>query len=398
MVGNVNRAFGSIGSIGSIGSGGIRPSGGYGGIQGSYNLNKPGTYSKLTERYKASVKSTTEMLSSMKDLSKAAAQLKNPNNGAWSKGEAASSDSTVLTASMDGRKTALSYKVDVSQVAAAQVSKSEQLNADELSGFSVGKNSLQLQAGGKTVTISADITETDTNQSALRKIATAINGAKSGVTATVSTENNKATLVLSGQSGEKNAFSLSGDAVGALGLNNTQEAQNAKYSVNGIQKTSDTNSVKLTQEITAQLKTAGTANVSAKIDTKSVKDSILAFAEQYNTAISGINKLPQSTQAFRLQSGFNVSNYNKSRLSGIGITVKADKTIQVDQSKLTAALEKNPSAAKLVVNSFASTAEAGATNALRTDKNSLMSLMNPFSAMGSGSPSGVNGYVFDMRM
>ncbi len=338
--------------------------------------------SKLTDIYNSSLKKTTLMLGSMKELSKSASQMKNPFNTIWSSGAAKSSDSKVLTASMTGSKNNTSYNVDVKQVATAQTNKSIALDTNAKGGIASGTQGFSITTGDKTVNFSTYISSNDTNKDALGKIASSINNSGSGLSAKVVTENGKSSLSITGQTGASKGFSITGASADALGLNNkTAEAQDAKYSVDGTDYTSSSNNVKIasdkdrygkeTNKVTAELKTVGTATITSTLNADTVTGAVKEFANKYNAAMSSLNSMPNNANVSRIKSSFSVSAYNGSRMSEMGIGFNKDGTMNVDQKKLAAALEKNPDSVKSMITGFARTADNSAYTAMRTDRSSL---------------------------
>lgn len=124
------------------------------------------------------------------------------------------------------------------------------MNSSDNSAISSGLNTIALKVGANTKNISFTIDNNDTNQSSLKKMASAINFAKTGVTASVSTDTKTGTSFLkmtSDKTGTENIFSISdvnGNAATASGASSiTTQAQNAEYTLDGKQYTSQSNTI-----------------------------------------------------------------------------------------------------------------------------------------------------------
>ena len=324
-------------------------------------LNKSGALWKpdkdaggtLPGAYNTTLKNTAALLSGMKNLSAAAAPLKSGSAGLWNSGKAVSSNANVLTASMDGRKTSLSYDVTVNRTAAAQRSESAALAGGGSGGFAAGRNDFTLKTGGRAYALSADIGEDDTNQSALGKFADAVNKSGSGVTASVVTEGDDAKLVLTGKTGEQNGFTVEG-----LDTVKTQDARDASYSMYGRDYASATNTVKIADgRIALELKSAGTATVTTRTDAAKAADAFVNFANAYNTSVKNLVDMPPSRQLNAVQSKLSVSNYDSAQLSKLGVTVNSDRTLSVDAGKLAEAIDSDPGRAQRLFTELADRAD-----------------------------------------
>lgn len=141
------------------------------------------------------------------------------------------------------------FQFKVQQVAQNQVNQGGSLNPDAASAVSTGTGTFTLTVGGTGYTLQVTINASDTNATALSKIAQAIDAANTGVTADVVRGDNTIQLNLSGQTGEDQAFSLadiSGNVVSATGVNNsTQTSADAKFLMNGTVNIQSGNSVSL---------------------------------------------------------------------------------------------------------------------------------------------------------
>ncbi len=376
MINGIGNVYGSYGSYNSslYGSSSIfnqsyKPT--------SLNFNNStakSASSSLLQAYSTSLNNTASFLSSMKSVNSAATPLRQSGyNSVWSAGEAKSSNTNVLTASMTGPKSSSTYTVKVEQTAAAQISKSSQLTANEKTSMSAGVQAFSIQTDSKTFNFYADIKSTDTNQAALTKMATAINDSKSGVKASVVTENNKSQLVLTGQTGESKSFSFNGAGdVASLNVQKTQDVRNAKYSVNDQSAVSESNTVKLESgKFSLELKGVGSATVSSESSPNKAASAITDFVNSYNAAVKNISNMPQTRQIANVQNFMKITNFDQGQLRSMGVTVNSDKTLTVDQNKLKSAIQTNSSSVQQTFSRIARQSEGAFRSAQSINQASL---------------------------
>lgn len=141
------------------------------------------------------------------------------------------------------------FQFKVQQVAQNQVNQGSSLNPDAASAINTGANTFTLTVGGTGYTLAVTINASDTNATALSKIAQAIDAANTGVTTAIVRGTGTIKLNLNGQTGAAHAFSLadlSGNAVSATGINSsTQSAADAKFLMNGTVNIQAGNAVSL---------------------------------------------------------------------------------------------------------------------------------------------------------
>lgn len=164
-------------------------------------------------------------------------------------------------------------------------------------------------AGAASFTINGTTVNVDLSTDSLQTIANSINSAVSGVTASVRsvTENGNTTykLDISGTSGTPTFADTSGNALSALGVlqrsngNQLVAAQDAEYSLDGVNLTSSTNTISsaipnvtLTL-LKANSTTPETSTLSLTKDTAAVKAKISSFKDAYNEAIDFIRTYSQ---------------------------------------------------------------------------------------------------------
>ncbi len=292
-----------------------------------------------------------------------------------------STNDKVLTASGTSYSSSTAkYDVTVSQIATQQQQSSQSLSSSAASAFGAGTNSFNIRTDKGSFEINFDVNTTDTNQQAMDKIASSINSSQAGVTAKVVTQDGKSSLQMtSTATGEQSAFSIEAgntgrDASAALGMKETQAAQNAKYSMNGQQFSSASNTVSMPdgRAGTMTFKGTGSASVSRQVDSSGVVAAAEQFAKSYNTAVEYLAKNPGggkgTDRALAMIDGVGSSgDRTLARLSSIGITI-GEKGMQVDTAKLTKAVQENPSSVKSTLGGYGGVAEKverGAASAMR---------------------------------
>ena len=345
----------------------------------------------------------SQVKSLMSTLSDAASKLS--QNSAWSAMTAASSNVGAVQVSVSGAASATSFSVGVSQLARAQSVASAALGA---TNAPVGGGSLSIQLGtwsgtdtaspqfaeGAAGAVSVQIDAADT----LAVVASKINDAKAGVTATVLRDaNGERLLVRSDSTGEASGFriqvaedaaspglsrlSFDPEFSAGLGMAATtpQYGQNAKASINGIAVESATNTFTDTipgLSFTASQVTIAPVDVTVSADTAAMKKSIQDFVTAYNAVndlLSTSTKYDEATKkagalqgdsttvglqnALRSVMGATAAGAGAfQRLADIGIDMKRGGKLEVSEAKLDAAL-KNPQALKAM---FATNAGVGA--------------------------------------
>jgi flagellar hook-associated protein 2 len=367
----------------------------------------------------------SQVKSLMSTLSDVASKLS--QNSSWSAMVATSSNVGAVQVSVSGAASATSFSVGVAQLARAQSVASAALGA---TNAPVGGGSLSIQLGtwsgtgtaspqfaeGTAGAVSVQIDAADT----LAVVASKINDAKAGVTATVLRDANGERLLLrSDSTGEASGFRIQAAEDGAspglsrlsfdpqlsagLGMaaNTPQYGQNAKASINGIAVESATNTFTDTipgLSFTASQVTTAPVDVSVSADAAAMKKSVQDFVTAYNAIndlLSASTKYDDATKkagalqgdsttvglqnALRSMMGATATGAGTfQRLADIGIDMKRGGKLEVSESKLDAAL-KNPQALKAM---FATNAGVGAdSNGLAVKVKAFASQMLSFEGL-----------------
>lgn len=302
--------------------------------------------------------------------------------------KATPSDTSVLTATASSNTTAAgTYSVSVSQLAQAQslvatgqssVSTAIGTGASSTLTFdfgTTGVGSFTSNGNGvKSITI-------DSSNNSLQGIRDAINNAKIGVTASIVNDGSgtpyRLTLT-SDTAGASNSMkiSVSGDATlnsllgydpaGTKNLTQTQAAQNANLTINGVAVSKNTNTVTdAIPGITLNLlKTTTTAmSVTVAQDSSAVQSSIESFIKSYNdlnTTLRNVTAYNESTKTGAALLGDSTirSIQNQMRsilntplsntggsltmLSQIGISFQKDGSLSLDATQLSKAITSTP--------------------------------------------------------
>ncbi len=320
--------------------------------------------------------------SQFSSLADAARLLK--GNGGWDAVSASSSNESAIKVSAAQGTAPTSISMEVQSLAKAQSIATSTFSEGEAVG--TGSITIELGAwdqGSFTSNGSTPISITiGSGEDSLSNIATAINDADAGVTATVLKDASGERLLLrSAETGEENGFRITVDdddntdsdgaglsrlaygAVNVNGMSQTQAGENAISFINGVQISSASNTLSDTiagMTIELQQETTGPVEISVGIDKESVKSNIDAFVQAYNminTTIATATRYDPGTEvagplqgdstAVGLQNALRsmmrsvTEGDSFSRLSDVGIEFGEGGSLNVDASKLDAALSSN---------------------------------------------------------
>lgn len=236
----------------------------------------------------------------------------------------------------------------------------------------IGQGNLTLTVGGTAYALTIDA-----NNDSLTGLADTINGADTGVRANIIADSAGSRLVLKGETGSANAFSLVADAGAAAGLANFtyggtgsamtlgQAAADATFTLDGIAYSRATNTIN--DAVAGMSFTLKKADPSAAISigttrpTDAIKQTVNDFISVFNTlktdlaAARKANGAANSLRTFERQLSALVgtaltSNSNVNSLSDIGISTGRDGTISLDVTKLNAALTAYPDEVEALFN------------------------------------------------
>lgn len=294
--------------------------------------------------------------SKMESLKDAAYSLKNTHlDSAISQMGYGSDNSKVITVDAKFAAGANQFDVKVDQLASAQRTTYAALDSAKTGTFT-GKNTLTLQSGDKTYSFDFDFADGTTNKQALSAIANKISQSDSKIKASVSEVNGKSVLQIYGaEAGTSKAFTATatGSMSGVLAIAKQDEAQSAKYSVNGASYTSDKNQVELSTGVTATLTGTGEAKVSKnQADNGKMLDAVKKFADSYNSVVDFLKKNSGVSKAVsNMANSFSDIRYSAGMLSEVGIEVSGSGKLSVNEGKLTEAAANNMDLVKNVIGS-----------------------------------------------
>ncbi|MCD6449423.1 MAG: hypothetical protein J7L34_02805, partial [Thermotogaceae bacterium] len=177
------------------------------------------------------------------------------------------------------------YNVEVVQLAKAQVNEGNWLTATNLD-FQTGSNTFSINLGDNTYSFTVNITSEMNNLDVLDQIAEQINKADIGLSATVETQNDQARLVITGQTGESSAFTISdvsGNIVSTSGISNVaQNSQNLIYSIDNIQYENETNQITTIPGVALTANEVGSYTVNVTYNPEEIQNATENFVNAFN--------------------------------------------------------------------------------------------------------------------
>lgn len=286
-------------------------------------------------------------------------------SGAFQARSATSSD-PAISATVMPAATLATYKISVTALAQGQQIKSNNL-ASTATSVAAGSYSFSVTTGhngspSTTTAVSVTVAAGDTNLMVMQKLAKAINGAKTGASASVVTDAaGNARIQLSHDSTGTGATLAVADAAAGgilsqVGLTATGTAtattggtslvaQNAAYTVNGTALTSLSNTLRLDNgklTLTLSKVTTAAATVTVGADTPSVTSTVSSFISAYNQAVSYATSNTSTLPAHLVSELKQFATRNATDLASIGITAKKDGTLAMDSAAFAKALQADP--------------------------------------------------------
>lgn len=284
----------------------------------------------------------------------------------FDKRAAASSDTSVLTATADSTAQTGIYNISVTSLAKAQ---SIQSTSYTSTTATLGTGTLTITVGGTNTTVTVDATN-----NTVASLKDGINNSGAVVTASIvnvgtSTPDYRL-VVQSKNTGTANAVTISSSLSGGSdpfvgGGTVVQAAADAQFTVNGLSVSRSSNTISdviAGVSFTLFKESGASATVTVSNDTAALKASMQKFIDAYNAVVKLGNdqfKLDPSTNRqgtlaadpilrgalSRLRAAVSASGGNGSgfkNLSDIGIGFQKDGTLKLDDGKLIGALTSNP--------------------------------------------------------
>ncbi|MHA6770072.1 flagellar filament capping protein FliD [Sphingobium ummariense] len=335
----------------------------------------------ITDRQSLNSARISALASASSSLDTFADALNSLLAGTGFSGTPTSSDESIASVSLlpGGVPAGLPAKLEVQQLASARILASTSV-ADATASTAVGQGTLTLTVGGTSKTITID----STNDS-YAGLAKAINDAGMGVTASVVTDNNGTRLVMKGQTGAANDFSLAagtGADLAKFAWNGTDSAtmksagapQDAIIKIDGVEQHYSSNSIDtaianlridLNKAVPGQPVTLASSE-----PTTSMRDLVVEFVDAYNTLIKALNTATatgtDSSNAGVLNGEASIRDMKRQlaamtstalagtgtyrTLSDIGIGTNRDGTLTLDTNALDKAIAADPAGITQLLN------------------------------------------------
>ena len=279
-------------------------------------------------------------------------------DSAWN-GVSISSSNPTLSGTMTGIAATGTYNIQVTQLAQAQTTALGGTGGAALpKDQPMGAGTIKLTMGTESKDIA--ITPSDT----LTKIATKINEAGMGIQASIVTnvDGQERLMLRSKETGTDKAFTVDlSSAPTALRQTPTQDAQNAKVKLNGMEVESSSNTFANTipgMSFTVSEVTSTAATLNVKADTEAMKKNIQEFVDTYNelndlltqstkyveeSKTAGVLQGDSATVSLQnslrmLTQGISGSTGGLTRLAEIGIQMQEGGKLSTDTTKLDKAL------------------------------------------------------------
>jgi flagellar hook-associated protein 2 len=248
------------------------------------------------------------------------------------------------------------FHFKVRQIAQNQVNQGSSLDPEAASAVNTGANTFTLTVAGTGYTLAVTINASDTNATALSKIAQAIDAANTGVTTAIVRGTGSIKLNLNGQTGAAQAFSLadlSGNAVSATGINNsTQTSADAKFLMNGTTNIQAGNAVSL-QDGHLQVNLTGTGVAMVTTGPQVAVDLMQSLAGSMNSFGALLAGNPYLTPA--LSSAWSdLVKQEAGILTNYGLKGGSQGQVGLDTVKFTEALQKDTAGTARAVGGLAS--------------------------------------------
>lgn len=323
------------------------------------------------------------------------------------------SDTSVLTATAQSTASPGTHSILVTQLAKNDTLVSNQFSQSgtDISSAGTGTSTFSITVDGTTTNVNVDVKAGDTNSTVLANIASAVNNANAGVTASVvdDTSTTARLVFQSTNSGSANAISVA-DVTGTLAadvgwsssvisgrtaststtggfVNSSTSSLDANFTLDGIPIVRSSNTISdvltgVTLNLAAtQQATDNPVTLTIAPDTSSIQTTVNNFISAYNTVMQYLNQnindvtstasdgtqtvtrgsLSGDMAAMNLQMTLpsiimgqvtSATGSNPNTLSAIGITLGSDGTLSIsDQSTFTDAVNSNPSGVMALFNS-----------------------------------------------
>lgn len=309
------------------------------------------TTNKATQQYAVSLKENA------RDLRNTIAQLGGlESEGLFSKKSAYSSDEDIATASYIGSKDSSAEIPDLQLEVKSLASPQENLGLflpDEAIDMEAGTYSFDVSINDMNYEFQFSVSETETNRDVQEKLIKLINNSDIGIKAELAESEDRTSMRLtstaSGLSSGKNQIFTVSDShtsktsgtVEYFGLDYvSHKAGNARFLIDGEERTSASNQFIANKQFEIQLKGVSPEDTSVQIglktDIESLTDNVFHLVGGYNdfmkAASSYLETQTRSRQLVREMKGI-AYHYNNS-LEAMGLNIEEDGTLSIDKDLL----------------------------------------------------------------
>lgn len=277
----------------------------------------------------------------LNDLKKASNGLRNYASGnVWDQGEAVAVDQNILSVKTNyASQTAKDMAVDVRQLAQSQVNHSQSVAASATGAFASGQ--VVLSSQGKDYHFNLDASG-GTNKEILMDLAKQMNGSLADVKASVTEKDGQVQLQLEGKhTGSNQTFSLRSDT--GIAFEQSQDAKDAIYAVNGDVKRSSTNQVALdSYRVSAELKQTGSSKVQFGANAESVQSAVENLVSEYNDTIKLLNDNGErGTGVLQQLRNMLMPPISEKSMKSIGLSYQKDGTLSFQADKFQKAYKED---------------------------------------------------------
>ena len=342
------------------------------GLQEKYlkNIEKMDKYTKESSKFYSDF---TEKFSNLKTSS---SKLKEySSNSVFKANGYESTNSDVLSVKDSSKYYGKAVSVEVENVATSQTTVTNELDSEKMDLLKTG--TLFISNKDKTYTLDLNLLDSANNKDAIKKISEEINSSNVGIKAQIIESSGKSRLAFTSvNTGEDAEFSVKfgGNLESSFTVSNSSEAKNANYKINDVSYTSQSNNVKIGDNLEVVLNGSGKAGISDKVvNSSKIIDAVKKFADDYNGVVSFLkDNSNKSTKIGNLSYSFNSNKYLNNSLSSIGIQIDSDGKVAIDEKKLKSEVESNIDNVKKVLGNssgFATSAYYKASEAMKNGKN-----------------------------
>lgn len=244
----------------------------------------------------------------------------------------------------------MSYEFEIKSLAKPQINTGHYLKSNTCS-LSRGEHTFEIGIGNYSYEFQYSVNSDDTNKSVQEKLARLVNRSDIGLTAQIMTdETNKTALkltsVTTGASYTGTTFTLNNNnehlddsTIELLGLDQvTQMPANAEFMLNGMEKSSASNTFTINKNLEITLNgisaLGNSTHVTYQDDVDSIIDSINEIADSYNSIIDLANSTTEesdNTHSLLKEIRYITAQY-KNDLESIGLDITDDGHLQFDKS------------------------------------------------------------------